>query len=448
MMERLRTSLRSLLATPAPVVAAILTLAVASGANLAMFGLIDRALLSPPPGIDDPGRLFTLGLQPPGDPAATGRMTTTSYVAFTEIRDEVPSVSAAAFQRVPATVMIDGDQRRVNSMLVSGEYFAVLGPAAALGRTLTPSDHERGVAIPVAVVSHAFWRSALQSDPNAIGRRLGVRSLDYEIVGVMRPGFSGHSTLDVDMWVPFAAALQATPGWDRDRFRNLVSILVRLDDDANTATAETQAAALLGRRVSLRGIVGADVTAADQRVAWWLGGVSMLVLAIGLANTGTLLVVRAARTRYDMAVRAALGASRAQLIAQSLIDALIIACAATLIAWLLSAWLDEAVRRVLFPGVVVRSGINTTAIVTAAFAGVLGFLAAAVVFVWSLPARVQVMDLAGQSPGGTRRSRTQTSLLLIQTAASGTCCSQAPPCSAAACTNCGRRISAWTWIRC
>ena len=102
----------------------------------------------------------------------------------------------------------------------------------------------------------------------------------------------------------------------------------------------------------------------------------------------------------------------------SLIDALVIAGAATVISWLLSAWLDEAVRRVLFPGVVVRGGVNTTAIVTAAGAGVLGFIAAALVFVWHLPGQVQVIDLAGHAPGGNRRTRTMTGLLLIQTAAS------------------------------
>jgi putative ABC transport system permease protein len=143
-----------------------------------------------------------------------------------------------------------------------------------------------------------------------------------------------------------------------------------------------------------------------------------LVLAIGLANTGTLLVVRAARTRYDIAVRAALGASRRNLIANSLLDALVIAGAATVISWLLSAWLDEAVRRVLFPGMVVRSGVNTTAIATAAGAGALGFIVAALVFIWHLPAQVQVIDLAGHAPGGNRRTRTMTGLLLIQTAAS------------------------------
>ena len=411
------TALRSLRTTPGPVVAAVLTLALAAGVNLAMFGLIDRALLSAPAGVADADRLFTLGFQPPGDPASAGRMTTTSYVMFTEIRDGVPSLAAAAFQRLATTVMIDGDQRRVNAMLVSGEYFDVLRSASARGRTIQPRDNEPG-APPMVVVSHAFWRSALQSDSSAIGRRLRSRALEYEIAGVMPAGFTGHSTLDVDLWIPFAAALSTQPDWYDDRGRNSVTILARLGGGSNVAEAETQATPVYGRRVTLRAVIGADVAATDARVAWWLGGVSMIVFLIGLANSGTLLVVRAARTRYEMAVRAAIGASRRHLVGQSLIEAGMVAATAMLVAWLLSAWLDEAVRGVLFPGVSARSGAGGVAIAAAIAAGLLGFTVAAIVNVWHLPKNVQHTDLSGHASSGHRRTRTLPALLLVQTAAS------------------------------
>ena len=421
MMERLRldvrTSMRSLRGTPVPVLSAMFTLAIATGVNLATFGLIDRALLSPPAAIEHPNQLFTMGFQPPGDRAGSGLMTTTAYGVFTEIRDQVPSIESAAFQRSPTTVMIAGEQRRVNTMVVSGEYFGVLGSVAARGRVITSDDNARGAPLPVAVISHAFWRSALRSDPNVIGRRLAVRTVEYEVVGVMPPGFSGHSTVEVDLWVPFAAALRDVPGWDRDQFRNSVTIVSRLREDANVAAAETQATALVERRVSLRGIIGADVAPSDQRVAWWLGGVSILVLVIGLANTGTLLMVRAARLRFDIAVRSAMGASRARLIAQGLIDAAIIAAGATTIAMLLSFWLDEAVRRVLFPGIIARTSFGTMAVAAASVAGVLGFIVAASVNVWSLPRQLQVTDLAIETHGRSR-TKTMTALLLMQTAAS------------------------------
>ncbi|HJU42362.1 MAG TPA: ABC transporter permease [Vicinamibacterales bacterium] len=411
------TALRSLRTTPGPVLAAILTLALAAGVNLAMFGLIDRALLSAPAGVGDADRLFTLGFQPPGDPASAGRMTTTSYGMFTDIRDGVPSLLAAAFQRMATTVMLDGEQRRVNAMLVSGEYFDVLRTAAARGRTIMSRDNEPG-APPVAVVSHTFWRSALHSDANAVGRRLRSRALEYEIAGVMPAGFTGHSTLDVDLWIPFAAALSSQPDWYRDRSRNAVTILARIAGGSNVAEAETQTTPVYGRRVSLRSVTGADVAATDRRVAWWLGGVSIIVFLIGLANSGTLLLVRAAQMRYEMAVKAAIGASRQHLIAQSLLEAGLIAGAALTLAWLLSVRLDEAVRGVLFPGVAARSDGGAVAMSAAISAGLLGFAVAAIVNVWHLPKNVQHTELSAHAPSGNRRSRTLPALLLVQTAAS------------------------------
>ncbi len=421
MIERLagdiRTSMRSMRSAAGLVVAAVLTLAIAIGVNLAMFGLIDRALLSAPGGLTAPERIVTLEFQPPGDPASVGRMTTTSYAAFAEIRDQVPSLGAAAFQRVPTTVQLDGDQRRVNSMLVSGEYFHVLGAAVARGRLLARQDNDPG-ALPAAVISDAFWRSALQADANVIGRRLTARTIDYEIVGVMPEGFSGHSPLEVDLWVPFAAALRDTPGWERESYRNTVTIVARVGADASLSQAETQAGAIAGRRVVLAGIIGADIAAADRRVARWLGGVSVLVLTIGLANTATLLVVRAARTRHDAALRAMIGASRARLIQQGLIDAALVAAAATAFAWLLSIWVDDAVRRVLFPGVSARAGVNAASLVTSTVSGTLAFLVAAAVNIWSLPVALHAGVIAGQAAGGPKRTKTMTGLLVLQTAAS------------------------------
>lgn len=419
MIDRLRidfgTALRSLRATPAPVAAAILTLAIAAGVNLAMVGLIDRALLSPPAGIGDPDRLVTLAFQPPGDSAAA-RMVTTSYVTFTDLRDHVPSLAGvAAFQRVPSTVMLDGDQRRVSTMIVSGEYFDVLGASPLVGRVIAPGDNEAGAALPVALVSHAFWRSALQGDAGVIGRRLRVRDLEYTVIGVMPAGFTGHTSAAVDFWVPFAAAMRDSPGWDQDRFRNMVTIVARVAAGETIAAVETQAFAVAGRRVSARGLIGAEIAVTEQRVAWWLAGVSLLVFVAGLANTATLMSVRAAQRRYDVAVRAALGASRRRLLVQGVMESLVVAGAATMISLVAASWLDEAVRSVLFPGLSARPGLTTTAAATAALAGLLAFLVTAATNIRQLPSNVQAIDLSGVAPGGTRRTRTMTALLLVQT---------------------------------
>ena len=99
-------------ATPVPALAAVVTLAVAVGVNLAMFGLIGRALLAPPAQVADPARVFTLGFHLSDDPADTSAMTTTSFVTFAAVRDQVPALASAAFQRGAVTTVIDGEQRR------------------------------------------------------------------------------------------------------------------------------------------------------------------------------------------------------------------------------------------------------------------------------------------------------------------------------------------------
>ena len=147
MLERLRSDLigavRALLATPVTTFATVLLLAVAVGANLAVFGLIDRAILTPARHVVRPDRLFTLAFEVPGDATRGAGMTSTSYVAFDTIREHVPAMArVAAWRRTSTTVVVSGEQTRVEAMLVSGSYFAVLGAVPQLGRVIEPADDQ------------------------------------------------------------------------------------------------------------------------------------------------------------------------------------------------------------------------------------------------------------------------------------------------------------------
>jgi predicted permease len=418
MLERLRSELvtaaRSLASTPIPVAAAILTLAVAVGVNLAMYGLIGRALLNPPAGVTDSGQIFTLGFGRADDSPGAALMTTTSFPAFAAVRDQVPAFSAAAaFQRTASSVVIDGDQRQVNAMSVSGMYFDLLGVRPEFGRGIVPAHDDTRVE-PVAVLSREFWRSAFGGDRSVIGRRFTLRGLDYVVAGVMPDGFSGHSAARVDLWVPLAAAMRNSPGWDREQFRNIVSVLVKVAPGAGRSAAEAQAQAATGRRVVMSPIVGTEVSAAERRVAGWLSGVSALVFVIGLANAATLLVVRASRRRHEIAIRAALGASKPRLVSQSCAEAVVLSAAATIASLLVVPSLDEAVRRVLFPGLIAESGVRAGTALAAALAGVLAMVVAAAANVWQLPRPSDAWH-ADMTRTGSRRTRTLTGLLLVQT---------------------------------
>ena len=417
MRDDLLHTLRSLRSRPGPTGAAVLTLALAIGINAAMIGLVGRAFLSPPEQIRDPRRLVTLEFER-GEGDSRARMSTTSYVTYTTIRDHVPAFAGtAAWQRTASTIVLDGDQIQADAMVVSGTYFDVLGARPRIGRSIGP-DHDRAAAEPVAVLSHAFWKSAFGGDPNALGRRLRVNGLEYVVSGVMPARFSGHSPASVDVWIPFAAAMRLAPGWDQEPYRRVAAIVARLAPDATEAAATSQSGVATNMRVVLSPLGGADVPAADRRVAYWLAGVSGLVLLIGLASAATLLSVRAAQRRRDFAIRAALGASRARLMSQALLEAVVIAATATIVSLLLASWFDSVVRQVLLPDIAEVDMASHGTLIAAVCAGTLAVMVIGVANLSSLPRSLSGAALEGAERHSGRRSPVQTGLLVVQTALS------------------------------
>ena len=417
MRDALLHTLRSLRSTPAPIVAAIITLALAIGINAGMIGLAGRAFLLPPEQLVDPDRLVALAFER-GEGDGRVRMTTTSYVTYVAIRDQVTAFAgAAAWQKTSGTIVLDGDQIQANAMLVSGTYFDVLGARARVGRAIAPAD-DRPASEPIVVLSQSFWKSAFGGDPNVLGRRIRVNGLEYVVSGVMPARFSGHSAASVDVWLPFAAAMRLSPGWDQEPYRRAGAVIARLAANATTAAAATQAAAAANGPVILSPLRGVDVPAADRRVAYWLTGISCLVLLIGLANAATLLSVRAAQRRRDFAIRAALGASRAQLLSHALLEAVIIAGAATVVSLLLASWFDGAVRTVLLPDVAGIDMAGRLTLLASGCGGALAIVAIALANLASLPRALVSGSLDSADRNSGRRSAVRTGILIAQTALS------------------------------
>src|SRR5262249_25742477 len=242
-------------------------------------------------------------------------------------------------------------------LLVSGTYFEWLGARPQMGRTLLPEDDRGPSGAPVVLLSHAFWETSFAGDRNVIGRRLTFRGIECTIVGVIPAGFSGHSAAEVDVWVPIRTAMRATPNWDRERYRNIVTIGVRLAPDQTAAAAVTQIAAVTALRTILRPIRGVEITQTEHTIAYWLAAVWVLVLVSGLANPATLLLVRGARRRRESSVRVALGATHGRLMSENVAESVILAGVSAAAALALSFWLDEAVRHLLLPSLVEASAV-------------------------------------------------------------------------------------------
>ncbi|MEO5894273.1 MAG: ABC transporter permease [Vicinamibacterales bacterium] len=411
--DRLAGVLRGFRSSPWLVTVAVGTLAAAIAMNVAMVGLVDRALLSPPRLVADPDSLFAAAFDHQAADGHVQRMSTTSYVTFRSLASDVVALKgAAAWQSAPSSVTIDGDQVRAETMLVSSGYFDLLGTAPAFGRGITGPDSQQR---PVAVLSHSFWTSAFGADRGVLGRRIRVRGIDFEVAGIMPRGFGGHASAAVDLWLPISVAMSGSPGWDTEP-RNIVSVLARIRAGASAVTAAGQATAALGSKVTMLPLTGGDVGAQERRIAYWLMGVSTLVLVMGLANAATLLAVRAARRHREFVVRDALGATRTRLICDIGVEAGVFALIATGVSLVLSFWLDESIRAVLLPGIIEQGSLTMRTAFAAAAAGLAAASVAAAVGISSLPRGFRTEDFRGSA--SVRRTRLQTTLLVLQTAVS------------------------------
>lgn len=417
MLDRLTSdvvlALRGIRAAPAMPLAAVFTTSLAVGINLAMAGLIDRALLSPPAHVVHPEQVFTVGFEVRSPSGEKGIASTASYLTYEAVQSRVTDIPVAAWHYVSMTIGVGNSRVQVKANGVTDTYFTMLGAQASLGRVLLPDDDRPPVGAPVAVLSHSLWRSAFAGDPRVVGRQIRFGALSVEVVGVMPAGFSGHTAERVDLWLPLSTSMHDTPNWHREPRMAVVELGVRSVDGRNSESVSTQLSAAAGTPIVLTPIVGADIAPEPYRIAMWLAALSLVVLAAGLANGATLFLVRNARRRRELHIRAALGATRARLLRQMFVESALVAIAATGVALLLAFWFDELVRRVLFPTLVERIGSNPLVIVAALMGGLCTLLVGLVSSALQLPAQVTAEDLAGRRRLW-RRSTIQRELLIVQ----------------------------------
>jgi len=171
--SELRYISRSLVKAPAFTMAAVITLALGIGANATMFGIVDRLLLRPPAHVRDPEGLVRIGAEwtrratgEPGEPFFYF-----SYPSYKALRDDSRAFGAVVVSTTPDAFPIGRgiNASRATGMLVSANYFSTLGVTPALGRFFLPEEDVEPVGVPVAVISHAFWRRHFAGDDAVIG---------------------------------------------------------------------------------------------------------------------------------------------------------------------------------------------------------------------------------------------------------------------------------------
>ncbi|HEV8363639.1 MAG TPA: ADOP family duplicated permease [Gemmatimonadaceae bacterium] len=427
----------------------VITLMLGLGANATMFGIVDRLLLRPPPHVSSDPRLTSIYIrrQSQGFGSFVGR--STSYPGYAALRDERGAFSdAAAYWSAVASLGRGPDAVKVNAGLATANFFPLLGVRAERGRFFAPDEDRRGNPKPPVVLSHGFWQRQFGGDAQVIGREIQLNQGFYTIVGVAPQGFNGASLYPIDAWIPMhvAAPEFTNPTFDTYQDMRWLEVVAQRRSDVSAEAAAARATAtyqrlmrearksdstatiLLASMVPARGVegIGGMLTgksgsgSLSARVSAWLAIVAAIVLAIACANVANLLLLRAARRRREIALRLALGISRARLATQLLLESTILATVSGLAALALVPGATQLLRATLLGRLDIAAGRPDLRLVLFTAGCVLAVGVAAGLAPLALSRRMDVGDAlkAGVREGSVRRSRLRTTLLVMQGALS------------------------------
>ena len=365
LLKDIRYGVRSLLKHRSLTALAMVTLALGIGANTAMFSVINAVLLRPLP-YAEPERLVWMN---ESGPEVASRWL--SYPNFVDWRARSQSFESMSTFRGWSVTLTSADQPlNLNARMVAADYFKVMRVAPLLGREFSADDDQPG-ASPVTILSQSFWQTQFASDPNIVGKTITLDDRAYTVIGVMPQSFAYQGP--PPLWLPIGPQ-----DWKQRDVRIAGNVIARLRPGVTIEQARAEingVARQLAREhpvtnggadrvtvISLQNSITGNIAPA----LLILFGAVGLVLLIACANVANLLLARAATRRKEFAVRAALGATRARIIRQLLIESLLLSLAGGLFGLLLASWSTALLSRVAHETVPRLEGLHLSY-------GVLGF---------------------------------------------------------------------------
>jgi predicted permease len=335
-----RYASRSLRKSPGFTAAAILTLALAIGANTAIFSALEGAVLEPLP-YRDPDRLMFVALynRPLKSPMFL------SYPDFLDWQQSSRSFQQiAAFNQQAFDLTSPGVPEHVQAKEISSNFFRTLGVNLALGRELSPEE-DRIAGPPAVVISDHLWRDRFAGSPTVLGKTVTLNGADYTITGVLTPGFH----LDEQQADVYTALARSDPVFLTNRAIHNIACIVRLQPQVSIDQAQAELNTVQEHIDQLypdtdRGM-GAYVAPLKQFLVGDVSGILLLLLgAVGLllliacANVANLLLARSAARTREFAVRLALGASRMQIVQQLVTESVLLSLIGGILGLVFAKW--------------------------------------------------------------------------------------------------------------